>query len=46
MEEQKRTKCEIFSRVCGYLRPIANWNESKQSEWIDRTQFEIKEEKI
>lgn len=24
-----RQKCEIYSRVCGYLRPTARWNEGK-----------------
>lgn len=35
----KRTKCEVYSRVCGYLRPIEQWNEGKQSEWTDRVTF-------
>jgi len=36
----KRTKCEVYSRVCGYLRPTQQWNEGKQAEWCDRTTFE------
>lgn len=35
----KRTKCEIWSRVVGYLRPTALWNEGKQAEFGDRTIF-------
>jgi len=35
----KRTKCEIWSRVCGYLRPTAQWNEGKTAEFDDRTMF-------
>ena len=31
--EVKGTKCEIYSRVCGYLRPIANWNNGKREEF-------------
>jgi len=34
------TECEIYSRVCGYLRPVANWNDSKQSEFNDRILFD------
>jgi len=35
----KRTKCEVWSRVVGYLRPISRWNEGKRSEFGDRTMF-------
>jgi len=34
-----KTKCEIYSRVCGYLRPVKQWNEGKQAEFQDRTMF-------
>ena len=30
---KKRTKCEVYSRVVGYIRPITQWNEGKQAEW-------------
>jgi len=40
MEEYKGTKCEIYSRVVGYIRPISQWNEEKVSEFEDRTTFE------
>lgn len=39
MEESKRTKCEVYSRVCGYLRPVQQWNEGKQAEFSDRKMF-------
>jgi ribonucleoside-triphosphate reductase len=32
----KRRKCEIYSRVNGYLRPVQNWNDAKQEEFADR----------
>jgi len=35
----ERTKCEVWSRVVGYLRPVAQWNEGKQEEFKDRTSF-------
>lgn len=32
-------KCEVFSRVVGYHRPIDNWNLGKRQEWKDRVEF-------
>lgn len=40
---KKRTKCEVYSRVVGYIRPIQNWNEAKQEEFKDRKTYKIKE---
>ena len=37
--EQKRTKCEVYSRVVGYIRPVSQWNEGKQAEYEDRIEF-------
>jgi len=34
-----RTKCEVYSRVVGYIRPVSQWNEGKQQEYIDRVEF-------
>jgi len=38
---KKRTKCEVYSRVVGYLRPISQWNEGKQEEFKDRKTFKV-----
>lgn len=35
-----KTRCEVFSRVVGFIRPVDNWNDSKQSEFRDRTMFD------
>lgn len=40
MKNKKRQKCEVYSRVCGYLRPTKQWNEGKQAEWADRVTFD------
>ena len=32
-------KCEIYSRVVGYFRPVANWNLGKKQEFTDRREF-------
>jgi len=42
--EEKRTKCEVYSRVVGYLRPVNQWNRGKQQEFSDRKEFDMKEE--
>jgi len=41
--ESRRTKTEIYSRVCGYLRPTMSWNDSKAQEFEDRVVFKNKE---
>ena len=35
-----KTKCEVYSRVVGYLRPVQQWNEGKAEEFEDRETFE------
>ena len=39
VKKRKRTKCEIYSRVVGYLRPVDQWNIGKQQEYKDRKTF-------
>lgn len=39
LEEKERTRCEIWSRVMGYYRPVSAWNAGKQSEFADRRAF-------
>lgn len=34
-------KCEIYSRVTGYLRPVASWNKGKREEFLDRKTFKV-----
>jgi len=33
--------CEVYSRVVGYLRPVSQWNNGKQSEFSIRTMYEV-----
>lgn len=33
--------CEVYSRCCGYFRPVSNWNLGKKSEFKDRKVFNI-----
>lgn len=36
-------KCEVYSRVCGYHRPVCNWNRGKQEEFKDRKVYAVPE---
>jgi len=35
-------KCEIYSRVCGFFRPVDGWNRGKKQEFKDRKEYDIK----
>lgn len=35
------SKCEVYSRVCGYFRPVSNWNKGKKQEFRDRKVFDL-----
>ena len=34
-------KCEVFSRVTGYLRPVAQWNKGKRAEFTARKTYKV-----
>lgn len=34
-------KCEVYSRVVGYYRPVQNWNVGKREEFKDRLEYDI-----
>ncbi len=36
---KKRTKCEIWTRVMGYHRPVSSFNIGKKSEYKERKHF-------
>lgn len=38
--QAQRTKCEIYTRVMWYYRPVSFFNEGKKSEYFSRTCFE------
>lgn len=41
MSEKCGAKCEVYSRVCGYFRPVTNWNKGKKEEFRERKTFKI-----
>lgn len=38
-------KCEVFSRIVGYYRPVNLWNAGKREEFRQRKMFKIEEDK-
>lgn len=34
-------KCEVYSRIVGYIRPVEQWNAGKVAEFGDRKEFVI-----
>jgi len=50
MQDEKtkgRTRCEVYSRVVGFLSPLSQWNRGKKEEYKNRVTFDkvLKEEK-
>lgn len=39
LKDEERTRCEVWTRVMGYHRPVSAWNPGKQSEHAERVQF-------
>lgn len=33
-------KCEVFSRVTGYMRPVSDWNKGKKEEFKERVTYD------
>jgi len=39
-------KCEVYSRIVGYLRPVRQWNLGKVKEFKQRKEFKLKGHQI
>ncbi|MBQ7810063.1 MAG: ribonucleoside triphosphate reductase, partial [Clostridia bacterium] len=39
-------KAEVYSRITGYYRPVANWNDGKSQEYKDRLVYNIANSKL
>lgn len=35
-------RCEVYSRITGYYRPVRNWNDGKSQEYKERKLYDIK----
>ncbi len=38
---EKEVKCEVYSRVVGYIRPVKQWNDGKQAEFHERKTYNV-----
>ena len=34
-------KTEVYSRVCGFFRPVQQWNRGKKEEFKDRSEYNL-----
>ena len=41
IDNSKRTKAEIYSRVVGFLTPVSQWNRGKKEEFKDRKTYDV-----
>ena len=46
MQEVHGTKCEVYSRVVGYLRPVQGWNKCKKEEFTLRRTMDVENARI
>ena len=37
LDNAERTRCEVWTRVMGYHRPVSEFNKGKKSEYKERT---------
>lgn len=42
LKEEERQRCEIWTRVMGYHRPVSAFNPGKQAEHTERKHFREK----
>lgn len=41
MPEKCDAKTEVWSRVCGFFRPVTQWNKGKREEYRERTPYKV-----
>lgn len=41
MESKCSEKTEVYSRVCGFFRPVQQWNKGKQEEFDQRREYVV-----
>lgn len=39
-----QARTEVYSRVCGFFRPVQQWNKGKREEYRQRKAFAVKGE--
>ncbi len=43
--EKCNAKTEVYQRVCGFFRPVQQWNKGKQEEFKERVDYDINKTK-
>lgn len=43
MAKRCNAKTEVYSRVCGFFRPVQEWNKGKKAEFAERRSFSLKD---
>lgn len=41
MSSKCQKKTEVYSRVCGFFRPVQQWNKGKQEEFVQRREYVV-----
>ncbi|MCD6526487.1 MAG: hypothetical protein J7K75_05820 [Desulfuromonas sp.] len=41
MSTKCQQKTEVYSRVCGFFRPVQQWNKGKQEEFSQRREYAV-----
>ena len=41
-KEHCNAKTEVYSRVCGFFRPVQQWNKGKKEEFSERKEYDVK----
>jgi ribonucleoside-triphosphate reductase (formate) len=36
----RKIKCDVYSRVTGYIRPVSSYNNGKQEEFKERSSYD------
>ena len=44
LRDEERQRCEVWTRVMGYHRPVSEFNKGKQSEFAERIEFVVDEQ--
>lgn len=39
VHDHERQRCDVYSRVMGYIMMLSNWNEGKKSEHAERKPY-------
>ena len=42
----RKVRCEVYSRIVGYLRPVQNWHQGKQQEFEERQTYQVPAEVV